>query len=102
MHRNPVQRDLVLEPEEWLWSSYRHYAYDERGPVPVNETRKAELHIRKISWAHQRRGPPVKPPRVGHPVHGSLGEMHRLVQPPWIESSLDRIGEEEVLISCGA
>ena len=49
MHRNPVQRDLVLEPEEWLWSSYRHYAYDERGPVPVNETRKAELHIRKIS-----------------------------------------------------
>ncbi len=49
MHRNPVQRGLVLEPEQWLWSSFRHYAYGERGPVLVNEARKAELHIRKIS-----------------------------------------------------
>jgi putative transposase len=49
MHRNPVQRGLVLKPEDWLWSSFRHYAYGERGPVLVNETRKAELQIRKIS-----------------------------------------------------
>jgi putative transposase len=49
MHRNPVQRGLVLEPEDWLWSSFRHYAYGEPGPVLVNETRKAELQIRKIS-----------------------------------------------------
>jgi hypothetical protein len=49
MHRNPVQRGLVLKPEDWLWSSFRHYAYGERGPVMVNETRKAELRIRKIS-----------------------------------------------------
>ncbi len=27
MHRNPAQRGLVLKPEEWLWSSFRHYAY---------------------------------------------------------------------------
>jgi hypothetical protein len=26
-HRNPVQRGLVLDPEEWLWSSFRHYDY---------------------------------------------------------------------------
>ena len=49
MHRNPVQRGLVLKPEEWLGSSFRHYAYGERGPVLVHETRKAELRIRKIS-----------------------------------------------------
>ena len=49
MHRNPVQRGLVLKPEEWLWSSFRHYAYGERGPVLVDETQKAELRIRKIS-----------------------------------------------------
>jgi putative transposase len=49
LHRNPVQRGLVLKPEEWLWSSFRHYAYGERGPVLVHETRKAELRIRKIS-----------------------------------------------------
>jgi putative transposase len=48
MHCNPVQRGLVLELEEWLWSSFRHYAYGERGPVLVNEARKAELHIHKI------------------------------------------------------
>jgi len=49
MHRNPVQRGLVLRPDEWLWSSFRHYAYGERGQVLVNEPQKAELHIRKIS-----------------------------------------------------
>jgi putative transposase len=49
MHRNPVQRGLVLKPEDWLWSSFRHYAYGEPGPVLVNETVKAELRIRKIS-----------------------------------------------------
>jgi putative transposase len=49
MHRNPVQRGLVLQPEQWLWSSFRHYADGERGPVLVNESRKAELRIRKMS-----------------------------------------------------
>ena len=49
MHRNPVARGLVLEPQHWLWSSFRHYAYDERGPVLVNESRRAELTIREIS-----------------------------------------------------
>ena len=49
MHRNPVQRGLVSQPEQWPWISFRHYAYDECGRVLVNETRKAELQIRKIS-----------------------------------------------------
>ena len=49
MHRNPVVRGLVLEPQQWPWSSFRHYAYDEPGQVLVNELQKAELHIRKIS-----------------------------------------------------
>jgi putative transposase len=49
MHRNPVQRGLVRKAEEWPWSSFRHYAYGEPGPVVVNETQKAELRIRKIS-----------------------------------------------------
>ena len=31
MHRNPVKRGLVLEPQQWDWSSYRHYAGWERG-----------------------------------------------------------------------
>ena len=31
MHRNPVKRGLVLEPEQWEWSSSRHYAFGESG-----------------------------------------------------------------------
>jgi REP element-mobilizing transposase RayT len=49
MHRNPVKRGLVLEPQQWDWSSYRHYADGERGVVLVNEERKAELKVRKIA-----------------------------------------------------
>jgi hypothetical protein len=36
MHRNPVQRGLVLKPEEWAWSSFRHYAYGERDEMRGN------------------------------------------------------------------
>ena len=43
MHRNPVKRGLVLEPEQWAWSSFRHYSYDEAGPVLVNEKQPAKL-----------------------------------------------------------
>jgi putative transposase len=46
MHRNPVKRGLVLEPQQWRWSSYRDYACGEAGLVVVNESRKAELRIR--------------------------------------------------------
>jgi putative transposase len=36
IHRNPVKRGLVDSPEEWAWSSFRAYAYREKGPVRVN------------------------------------------------------------------
>ena len=49
MHRNPVQRGLVLEPQQWSWSSYRHYADGERGVVLVNEEQKAELKVRTVA-----------------------------------------------------
>lgn len=49
MHRNPVKRGLVLEPEQWIWSSSRYYAYGEPGPVVVNEQQRTELRVRKIS-----------------------------------------------------
>ena len=32
----PVKRGLVESPELWAWSSFRAYAYGERGPVRVN------------------------------------------------------------------
>jgi hypothetical protein len=41
MHRNPVKRGLVLEPEQWKWSSFRFYMYGEEGAVTI--TRFEEL-----------------------------------------------------------
>ena len=46
MHRNPVQRGLVRQPEEWRWSSFRYYAFGECGPVVVNEQQQAVLKIK--------------------------------------------------------
>ena len=37
MHRNPVKRGLVMSPELWRWSSFRHYYYGELGAVALNE-----------------------------------------------------------------
>jgi putative transposase len=52
MHRNPVKRRLVLEPEQWRWSSYRSYAYGERGAVLVNEALRAEMKVRTPPASH--------------------------------------------------
>ena len=35
MHRNPVVRGLVKKPEDWPWSSFRHYATGQRGVVEI-------------------------------------------------------------------
>jgi putative transposase len=37
MHRNPVKRGLVDSPEQWRWSSYRFYLFEESGSVRINE-----------------------------------------------------------------
>jgi putative transposase len=35
MHRNPVKRGLVATPEDWPWSSFRHYATGEAGAIEI-------------------------------------------------------------------
>jgi len=45
IHRNPVARGLVAKPEDWAWSSFRHYASGVEGTVEI------ESH-----WAAFRRG----------------------------------------------
>jgi len=35
LHRNPVKRGLVKGPGDWKWSSFRHYALREIGPVEI-------------------------------------------------------------------
>ena len=35
IHRNPVTRGLVTNPEDWEWSSYRHYVSGVEGVVEI-------------------------------------------------------------------
>jgi putative transposase len=35
IHRNPVVRGLVEKPEDWKWSSFRHYAAGIEGTVEI-------------------------------------------------------------------
>jgi len=35
MHRNPVTMGLVARPEDWKWSSFRHYLTGEVGTVEI-------------------------------------------------------------------
>jgi putative transposase len=49
MHRNPVERGLVPMPEDWRWSSFRHYATGEQGTVEIEShwtARRRELQLR--------------------------------------------------------
>jgi putative transposase len=46
IHRNPVARGLVEEPDHWLWSSFRSYAFQEAGPVRVNHWQLLQMKIR--------------------------------------------------------
>ena len=35
IHRNPVKKELCVRPEDWEWSSFRHYATGSDGPVEI-------------------------------------------------------------------
>lgn len=35
IHRNPVKRELCAKPEDWAWSSFRHYATGAEGIVQI-------------------------------------------------------------------
>ncbi len=35
LHRNPVARGLVQKPEDWQWSSFRHYSTGIEGRVEI-------------------------------------------------------------------
>ncbi|MGH9544596.1 MAG: REP-associated tyrosine transposase [Terriglobales bacterium] len=45
MHRNPVKRGLVSQPEQWAWSSFRFYALGEAGRVRINDCDVLEMKI---------------------------------------------------------
>jgi putative transposase len=48
MHRNPVVRGLVAKPEDWLWSSFRHYATGEVGTVEIESEWTASRRAKQL------------------------------------------------------
>jgi len=38
IHRNPVRRGLVQRPEDWQWSSFRHYLTGQRVTVEIESS----------------------------------------------------------------
>jgi len=42
LHRNPVKRGLVRSPEDWAWSSFRHYLSGIEGAVEIESQWKSK------------------------------------------------------------
>ncbi len=59
IHRNPVTRGLVKRPEDWAWSSFRHYVSGVEGVIEIESPWTAACRERihsRVSKA--RRGAP--------------------------------------------
>src|ERR1035438_7303087 len=61
MHRNPVVRGLVEKPEDWAWSSFRHYATGVEGAVEIESEWTAQRREKeRIRAGEQLRIPPLR------------------------------------------
>jgi putative transposase len=48
LHRNPVKRGLCEKPEDWKWSSFRHYATGEDCGVEIESEWTARRRERQV------------------------------------------------------
>jgi len=62
IHRNPVTRGLVAKPEDWRWSSFRHYAMGIEGVVEIESEWTAQRREQMGVRPKVRRGPVVQFP----------------------------------------
>jgi putative transposase len=71
IHRNPVKRGLVYSPEDWAWSSFRHYLSGIVGVVEIESqwtARKREQKEVVVGIGSQDPRPVAKnATRAGHP-----------------------------------
>ena len=65
MHRNPVKRGLVQKPEDWAWSSFRHYATGTEGTVEIESFwtawRREHGHLTSQVPKSEGPGAPISP-----------------------------------------
>jgi putative transposase len=72
IHRNPVARGLIARPENWAWSSFRHYLNGESGPGEIESHWTARKRERAGIFPTVRVRPRAENPRpseawTGHP-----------------------------------
>ena len=75
IHRNPVQRGLVASPEQWAWSSFRHYVSGVEGAVEIESQwtarRREQLRVTPQVVLRDQNPRPVSAKdaetRTGHP-----------------------------------
>jgi putative transposase len=78
IHRNPVQRGLVERPEEWDWSSFRHYANGDAGPVEIESYWTARRREQMGIFATVRIRVPENTPAQAELGRGTLqGKSHQ-------------------------
>jgi putative transposase len=63
IHRNPVERRLVPRPEDWDWSSFRHYLNGEVGTVEVESQWTARMREQRGIVPTVKVCPPTENPR---------------------------------------
>ncbi len=63
LHRNPVKRGLVAKPEDWRWSSFRHYATGETSLVEIESLWTARTRERAGIFLTAAVGAPTEKPR---------------------------------------
>ena len=63
LHRNPVKRGLVENPEDWPWSSFRHYATGETSPVEIESQWTARARERAGIFLTATAHAPAEKPR---------------------------------------
>jgi putative transposase len=72
IHRNPVKRGLVEKPEDWEWSSFRHYACGEAGPVEIESQWTARKRERAGIFLTLKVTVPAKDPAQAELGRGTL------------------------------
>ncbi len=60
IHRNPVERELVEHPQDWAWSSFRHYLTGYPGTVEIESHWTVRERERAGIFPTVKVGPPVK------------------------------------------
>jgi putative transposase len=71
IHRNPVTRGLVKQPEDWRWSSIRHYLTGAEGVVEIESQwtarRREKLGIFPTVQVRTVENPRPSQAWTGHP-----------------------------------